>query len=92
MISPAGRCWNMRDVVPLLARRLSVLSFEDESGGSPMIEFLAVQFGERKLPPIVLHVAVGAIGLGRGSVINARVIARTFFHARTDLDMTIQTL
>jgi hypothetical protein len=85
----AGRRPDMRGVVTLLASQLAVFSFEGEPGGCTMVEFLTVQFGDRKLPPVVLHVTVSAIGLIRGGVIDAGVITSMFFHTPADLNMTV---
>lgn len=83
---------DMSGVVTLFARQLGVFSLKSESGGSPMIEFLTVQFSNGKLPSVVLHVTVSAVRLIGGRVINTGVIARVLFHASADLDMTVQTL
>ena len=76
----------------LLAAQLGVLSLQSESRESAMFKFLAVQFGERKLPPIVFHVAAGAIDLSVGSVIGTGVIANMLFDAAADFGVTIQAL
>jgi len=88
----AGRRRDMRGVVTLFARQLGVLALQGESRGPAMLEFLAVKLGERKLPPIVLHVAVGAIGLIGGRVVDARVVAGVFVHTPADFGMAIETL
>ena len=57
-----------------------------------MIIFVAVQFRQRKLPPVVFHVAMGTIHLSFGSVIGAGVITDMLFDATTNFCMTVQTL
>ena len=57
-----------------------------------MFIFPAVQFSERKLPPVVFHMAMGTIDLSFRSVIGPGVIANMLFDAATDFCVTVQTL
>ena len=75
----------------LLAAQLGMLSLQSKSRESAMFIFLAVQFGEGKLPPVVFHVAMGTIHLSFGNVIGTGVIANMLFHAATDFCVTVQT-
>ena len=47
----------------LFTAQLGVLSLQSESCVSAMIIFIAVQFSQGKLPPVVFHVAMGTIHL-----------------------------
>jgi hypothetical protein len=76
--------------VALLAAQLGVLSLQSEFREATVWKFLAIQLSKRKLPPIVLHVAAGAINLGGGDVIGARVIANMLIHATADFAVAIQ--
>ena len=88
----AGSGGNPRRIMALLAGQLGVLSLESESGKDAVCERLAIQFGERKLPPVVFQVAAGAVDLSLGNIVGAGVVANTFFDAPANFSVTVQTL
>jgi hypothetical protein len=77
-------------VVALLATQLGVLSLQSEFREAAMSEFLTIQLGEWKLPPVVLQVAAGAINLGGGNVVGAGVITNMLLHPPANFSVAIQ--
>ncbi len=64
---------NVGGVMTLLTAQMGMLSLQSKSCESPKLIILTAQFGQRKLPTVMLHVAMGAIHLSFGSVIDAGV-------------------